>query len=204
MDNINQCMKELNNLRQYTRNVQQKSYKEDFIEVGDFTYGIPEVHWWGALEHKLIIGKFCSIADNVKIILGGEHRIDWASTYPFNSLIPSFTDVKGHPFCKGDITIGNDVWIASGVKILSGVTIGDGCVIGANSLVTSDLEDYSVYGGNPARFIKQRFSSEIIKKFKEMQWWNWPDNYLCVSIPLLQSNQINELIMFYEEYVKCK
>lgn len=108
-------------------------YESENVEIGDFSYGYPDIQQYGG---KLKIGKFCSFAPNVKIMLGGEHRTDWCTTYPFNALMPEFSYIDGHPFSKGDITIGNDVWIGSDVTILSGVTIGDGSVIAANACVT--------------------------------------------------------------------
>ena len=66
----------------------QKGLDPAVIEIGDYTYGIPKL-----LSYedgvKVRIGKFCSIADNVTVMLGGDHRIDWITTYPFNALIPS-------------------------------------------------------------------------------------------------------------------
>lgn len=132
---------------------------------------------------------------------GGEHRVDWITTYPFNGLIDSFNFIKGHPLTKGDVYIGNDVWIARDAKIMSGVTIGDGCVIAANALVTSDMPPYSVYGGVPAKLIKYRFSHSNIKKLIKMQWWNWEDEILCNAIPILQSKSINEIYDYYKIYV---
>src|ERR1035437_8628156 len=82
-------------------------------KIGDYTYGSPTVLHWGEAV-TLEIGKFCSIADDVTIFLGGNHRIDWVTTYPFNVLpqyFPTGKDISGHPASKGDIIIGNDVWI---------------------------------------------------------------------------------------------
>ena len=105
-----------------------------FIDIGDFTYGIPEIKQWDD-RTKLRIGKFCSIAENVTIILGGEHRVEWNTTYPFNSLMETCAYIQGHPSTKGDIVIGNDVWLGAHSLILSGVTIGDGAVVAAGSVV---------------------------------------------------------------------
>ncbi len=52
------------------------------------------------------------------------------------------------------IIIQDKVWIGIGCKILKGVTIGEGAVIAAGSVVTQDIPAWSVYGGNPATFIK--------------------------------------------------
>ena len=70
---------------------------------------------------RLHIGKFCSIAYGVAFMLGGEHRGEWCTTYPFNAFIPQFSYIEGHTHIKGDIVVGNDVWIGSDAKIMSGV-----------------------------------------------------------------------------------
>lgn len=133
-------------------------------------------------------------------MLGGEHRVDWNSKYPFNDLMPnSFGYIKGHPHTKGDVIIGNDVWIGSDAKILSGVTIADGCVIGANAVVTKDVKKpYTIVGGIPAQIIRKRFSKKSIYKLCKMQWWNWKDENIIYAIPLLQSNDIDELWRYYK------
>jgi virginiamycin A acetyltransferase len=57
---------------------------------------------------------------------------------------------------KGPIHIGDDVWIGANCTITDGVKIGNGSVIGANSVVTSDVPEYSIYAGTPAKFIRKR------------------------------------------------
>lgn len=59
--------------------------------------------------------------------------------------------------------IGNDVWIGHGAIIIAGVHIGDGAIIAAGSVVTKDVQSYSIVGGNPAKFIKKRFTEKEIK-----------------------------------------
>ncbi len=174
-------------------------YESENVEIGDFSYGYPDIQQYGG---KLKIGKFCSFAPNVKIMLGGEHRTDWCSTYPFNALMPEFSYIDGHPFSKGDITIGNDVWIGSDVTILSGVTIGDGSVIAANACVTQNVEPYTIVGGIPAKPIKKRFCDEEIKRLLRIRWWDWKWEEIWQVIPVLQSNSLNELFDFYEEKVR--
>jgi len=140
-------------------------------EVGEYTYGVPTV----IFPHgKLKIGKFCSIAWNVTIFLGGNHRSDWIASYPFPTSFDRFPSARGiEDFLqtRGDVTIGNDVWIGINAIILSGVTIGDGAVIGAGSVVTGDVEPYAIVSGNPARLIRKRFSDEEIEKLLEIRWW---------------------------------
>lgn len=182
---------ELNNMRETAKEMQQM-YISDCVSVGDFTYGVPRVLSWDD-KTKLVIGKFCSIAENVIIVLGGEHRSDWISTYPFNALLPSFSYIQGHPHSKGDVYIGNDVWIASGVKILSGVSIGDGAIIGANSIVTKNVEPYSVVCGNPIKFVKYRFDEQTRISLCNVKWWDKADEQIVEIVPLLQSGDFDEL-----------
>lgn len=157
--------------------------------IGDHTYGVPAVVE-KAYAH-LSIGKFCSIADGVIIILAN-HRIDGATTYPFASLKkywPSLSDLPTQDHSvKGDVIIGNDVWIGYGATILSGITIGDGAVIAARSVVTKDVPPFAVYGGNPGKVLKYRHSDEDIAALSKIQWWNWTDEVLNERLPLMMED----------------
>lgn len=147
------------------------------VSIGKHTYGTPIVFSWDN-KTKLNIGKYCSVAESVTFILGGNHKVDWISTYPFSEFIkkwPLASGVVGHPSTRGDINVGNDVWIGHGALILSGVNIGDGAVIGASSVVSRDVEPYSIVVGNPAEEIKLRFSKEEIEKLLKIKWWDWPE-----------------------------
>ncbi len=176
----------------YTRNY----YKDRKFIIGDYTYGKPDVIFENE-NANLVIGKFCSIAEKVCIFLGGNHRTEWITTYPFSSIpkeeFESFRHITGHPTTKGDVVIGNDVWIGRGVTILSGVKIGDGAVISAESVVTKEVGSYEIWGGNPAKFIRKRFSAEEIAKLQEIQWWNWDIEKIKENIPLLMSENIDKL-----------
>ena len=161
--------------------------------IGKFSFGYPKVTTWGE-NATLKIGNFCSIAPGVNIVLGGEHRVDWVTTYPFNVILPEYRHIKGHPATKGDITIGNDVWIGMNATILSGVTIGDGAVIGANSLVTNDVEPYTIVGGNPAKPIRKRFDQQTIDKLLRIKWWDWDIEKIKRNVPDLLSNQVEQFL----------
>lgn len=165
------------------------------MEIGAFSYGSPEVRWQDCANLK--IGKFCSIASNVKIYLGGNHNINWASTYPFGHTIHELFhnhNIQNHPTTKGDVIIGNDVWIADNVTIMSGVTIGDGAVIANNSHVIKDVSAYSITGGNPGKHIRFRFSLSQIDKLLKLKWWDLNPDKINELVPLLCSPNIDELI----------
>lgn len=195
-----QRMKQIEN-RIYNRD--QVHYLSPNVSVGAFTYGTPTIRVFRS-EEQVIIGKFCSIADNVSIFGGGEHKTDWGTTYPFNVFFSDFPDIKEHPASKGKVVIGNDVWLASGCKIMSGVTIGDGAVVAANALVAKDVPPYAIVGGNPAKIIKYRFEADLIKKFLEMKWWDWEYQDIYHAVPLLQSNCYEELFEYYDRVVRKK
>jgi acetyltransferase-like isoleucine patch superfamily enzyme len=173
----------------------EKDIREQYpqYEIGRHTYGIPRIYSWNE-GATFKIGAFCSISSNVKIFLGGEHRTDWVTTYPFNYLWKSARNIKGHPTTKGDIIIGNDVWIGAGAVILSGLTIGDGAVVGTNAVVTKDIPAYTIVAGNPAGIVKNRFDEQTISKLLELKWWEWEDSKIQTYLPLLLNSNIKEFL----------
>jgi acetyltransferase-like isoleucine patch superfamily enzyme len=164
--------------------------------IGRWTYGAPEILTWSQ-DKQLTIGRFCSIANEVTIMLGGEHRTDWITTYPFNRLVEEAQSIPGHPASKGDVTIGNDVWIGRNVLILSGVSIGDGAVIGAGSVISRDVGPYAVVAGNPARLIRYRYLPDQIEQLLNIAWWDWPLEKIKEAIPLLLSEDVGLFIARY-------
>jgi virginiamycin A acetyltransferase len=162
------------------------------FEIGEWTYGTPTV-----LNYpnggRLRVGRFCSIAPNVCIFLGGEHRIEWVTTYPFAELWPQADAQPGHPTSKGDVIIGNDVWIGRGAVILSGVSVGHGAVIGAFSVVTKEVAPYAIVAGNPARLVRLRFTEAEIQRLLDLAWWDWPVDKISALIPSLTAGDIGTL-----------
>lgn len=168
-------------------------------EVGRGTYGQPFILHWGE-PTTLKVGCFCSIAGGVKIILGGNHRTDWITTYPFSSFRQSAMHIKGHPSSRGDVTIGNDVWIGEGAVIMSGVNIGNGAAIGASAVVTRYVPPYSIVAGNPANVIRILFRADEIAILNSLEWWNWDDSKLDAAMPFLLNTDISAFQAFSSEY----
>ncbi len=163
------------------------------VSVGRFTYGNPQFMLWDDLE-RIHIGSFCSIANEVVIFGGGEHRTDWVTTFPLRIAFgDTLAGKDGLPASKGETKIGNDVWIGFRAIVLSGVTIGDGAVIGTGAIVTEDIPPYAIVAGNPARLIRYRFSSNEIERLLVLRWWEWDIDKIKSNIPLLCSTNIGEL-----------
>ncbi|MDE3061108.1 MAG: CatB-related O-acetyltransferase [Pseudomonadota bacterium] len=166
------------------------------FEIGEFSYGAPRVRFAHS-GSRLSIGKYCSFADQVEVFLGGNHRTDWITTYPFAALPNLWQDALKVPdvdVSRGDVTIGHDVWFGAGATVLSGVTIGSGAVIAARAVVTRDIPPYAVAAGVPARVVRLRFSEMVVAQLLEAAWWNLPRDQVRDLVPLLQSNDIEALI----------
>ena len=169
--------------------------------IGEWTYGTPLVKSWDQ-NATLSIGKFCSIAEGVTILLGGEHRPDWVTTYPFRELVfdkPEFAEIG---YSKGDVSIGNDVWLGLNSLILSGVKIGNGAIIAAGAVVTKDVPAYAIVGGNPAKLIRYRIPESLIAPMEQIAWWNWPLDQIEAALPLLLSANIERFVHTYADHNK--
>lgn len=164
------------------------TYYDDFEDVHNFEKNVK--YHFDFVGDKLIIGKFCQIASGVTFIMNGaNHLQDSVSTFPFAIFGEDWKDAmegKSYP-TKGDTEIGNDVWIGFDATIMPGVKIGDGAIIGSKSVVTKDVEPYSIVGGNPAKLIRKRFSEEKIAELLEMKWWDWPIDEITANLPKLTS-----------------
>ncbi|HLD95876.1 MAG TPA: CatB-related O-acetyltransferase [Alphaproteobacteria bacterium] len=194
-----------------TRTVYLKNIiKNPQIIVGDYTYydDPQDVHnfeknvlyLFDFMGDQLILGKFCQIATGVRFIMNGSnHAMNGFSTYPFKVFGGKWSKASLDVKSKGDTVIGNDVWIGNSATIMQGVKIGDGAIIGAHSLVTKDIEPYTIVGGNPAREIRKRFDTETIKFLLKLKWWDWDACKITDHLDLLTSGNVGELRQIYEE-----
>lgn len=184
--------------------------KSKNIEVGDYTYFHDEN---GPLDFekknvlynndqdrvKLVIGKFCAIAQDTKFLMTGDHKLDGISTYPF--II--FQQGWEHAFnfnefpVKGDIVVGNDVWFAYNSFIKGGVTIGHGAIIAANAVVVKDVPPYAIVAGNPAKVVKMRFDTLSIDKLLQIAWWDWPIEQITEHLSIICQGNVDSLMEIY-------
>jgi virginiamycin A acetyltransferase len=157
--------------------------------IGRGSYDNGAVVWRWSPNAKLVIGAYSSLAHGVQLFLdGGFHDMDCVTTFPlFSELYKSESwdyringrTSKAEYFQKltrkHSIFIGNDVWIGTDAMIMPGVIIGDGAVIMPGSVVTGTIKPYEIFGGAPARKIRQRFDDETIRQLLAIEWWNWDE-----------------------------
>ncbi|UJF26165.1 CatB-related O-acetyltransferase [Planococcus sp. 107-1] len=135
------------------------------------------------------IGRFCSLADNVQIIVGKHPSHTFVSTHPsfytkenyilksFN-IDKSFSEISYIDENRRVVNIGNDVWIGSGVKIIDGISIGDGAIIATGAIVTKNVGPFEIWGGVPAKKIKDRFTANQKEQLSQIKWWNRKNEWL--------------------------
>ena len=135
-----------------------------------------------------VIGNFSCISHRVCVVQGQHPTSKYVSIHPSfyskgfrNSYVDEdffdnykYLDKQNKVACY----IGNDVWIGCNVLIMAGITIGDGSIIAAGSVVTKDVEPYTIVGGVPAKIIKKRFSDSEIKSLLELKWWDKDEQWI--------------------------
>jgi acetyltransferase-like isoleucine patch superfamily enzyme len=131
------------------------------------TAGNPRIHPTASLRcgTSLYLGKnshinqHCCIwaSENSKIRLGDNLLMGpGAKIFSSNHGSKLGTPMNSQPHREKDITIGNDVWVGANAVVVAGVTIGDGAIVAAGSVVTKNVEAYTIVGGIPAKLITNR------------------------------------------------
>ncbi len=175
------------------------------IVVGEYTYYDdprgPEQFEANVLYHfdfigdRLIIGKYCSIAAEVRFLMnGGNHPTDWLTTYPFPIFGAGWEAAMPAKWpTKGETTVGNDVWIGYGAVIMPGVTIGNGAIIATASVVTRDVPPYAIVGGNPAALLRYRMDAGAIERLQRLAWWDWPAEKVTRNVRAICADDLDVL-----------
>jgi len=149
----------------------------DNVFMGAYSYMNED----GYIRGPVFIGRFCSIGRRVSIG-AGMHSFSGLSSHPLFSSeainknysvdeIQKLNLKKPRPV---GVTISSDVWIGDGVVIVPGVNIGLGSVIGANTVVTKDVAPFSIIGGVPSKFLRDRFPEDVKNLLLKSQWWDFP------------------------------
>ncbi|SRR5579883_549672 len=171
------------------------TYYDDPEDSEDFERNV--LYHFPFIGDRLIIGKFCALARGVKFIMNGaNHKLDGFSTYPFSIFGNGWETVMpqaGELPYKGDTVIGNDVWIGYESVIMPGVQVGHGAIIAAKSVVVSHIPPYTVFGGNPAQQIRQRFDADVIQALLDIAWWDWDVGKITRNLAKIVSADIAAL-----------
>ena len=179
------------------------------IEIGAFTYyDDPDgpdkfvekcvLHHYPFIGDRLVIGKFCAIAEGARFIMNGaNHAMSGFSTYPFNIFghgwEEGFDVASWEKENRGDTVIGNDVWIGMEAIIMPGVSIGDGAIIAAKSVVTHDVPAYAIAAGNAAKVVKMRFDDRTVERLVRLAWWDWPVDKINRNLNAIRGSDLNRL-----------
>lgn len=140
------------------------------------------------------LGSFNSLSWNISIG-GNNHDMDKVTTHSF--LVYPKWNMGGDSHWKSQeepCVLQNDIWVGAGSMILRGVTIGNGAIIGGGSVVTKNVEPYTIVVGNPARAIKMRCNEKIAEKMLELEWWNFPKQVIKDNFELFHSTLTEEVV----------
>jgi hypothetical protein len=167
-------------------------------ELGDYSYVMENCQSW-----CVTIGKFANIAASVRIN-ATHHPMSRPTLHHITYRASDYFDDAEH---EADffaarrarrVFIGHDTWIGHGATILPGVTIGDGAVVGAGAVVTKDVAPYAIVGGVPAKFMRERFPTDIARRLQQLAWWDWPHDRLRFALDDFRYLGVEEFLERHE------
>lgn len=197
------------NFYNFLKNKRHINLKDaSWVQLGRNSYDNGAYVWRWNANSKLVIGNFCSIANDVHFICdSGYHGESKITSFPLfheilhkedevviNNISYKIKDIVNQlPPQKQDIKIGHDVWIGARATILPNVTIGNGVTILAGAIVSEDVPDYALVGGVPAKVINFKHNAIVIQKFNAIAWWNWENKKI--------ESSVNDFYMPVEDFI---
>lgn len=197
------------NFYNFLKNKRHINLKDaSWVQLGRNSYDNGAYVWRWNANSKLVIGNFCSIANDVHFICdSGYHGESKITSFPLfhemlhkedevviNNIRYKIKDIVNQlPPQKQDIKIGHDVWIGARATILPNVTIGNGVTILAGAIVSEDVPDYALVGGVPAKVISFKHNAIVIQKFNAIAWWNWENKKI--------ESSVNDFYMPVEDFI---
>ncbi|MEM8877147.1 MAG: DapH/DapD/GlmU-related protein [Pseudomonadota bacterium] len=167
-------------------------------QLGDYSYIVND----GEVIYTTV-GKFCSIAANVRIN-PGNHPMDRASqshfTYRASRYFDDADDEPGLFDWRRDspVSIGHDVWIGHGAIILPGRSVGTGAVVAAGAVVTRDVAPYQIVAGVPAKPVRARFEPDTAEAMQAIAWWNWTHDRLREALDDFRKLSARDFVTRYQ------
>lgn len=155
--------------------------------LGDYSYVMEHVQ-----AIYTTIGKFCSIASYVRLN-PGNHPLERPSSHHFTYRSAQYElgedDLAFFRWRRENlVSIGHDVWIGHNATVLPGVRVGNGAAIGAGTIVTKEVEPYTVVAGVPAKPVRRRFSPHLAERLEALAWWDWPHERLRARLGDFRGN----------------
>ena len=140
-----------------SHSVRKYFYRRSGMTIPDSS----SIHWRAEMyaPERIRVGEHCTIGDSC--FLDGRDGLTIGDSVNLGSHVTIYTrqhDVDSSDFAEvgGPVSIGDHAWVASHAIVLPGVTIGEGAVVAAGSVVTKDVAPFTMVGGNPARYIRDR------------------------------------------------
>lgn len=149
------------------------------------------------------IGKFANIASFVRIN-PGDHPMHRASQHHFMYRATMyFDDVEDEADffawrASRPVTLGHDTWIGHGAVILAGRTVGTGAVVAAGAVLSKDVGPYEIWGGVPARKLKDRHPPALAERLSAVAWWDWRHDQLRAALEDFRALSAEAFVEKYE------